>query len=209
MARTHTTRFAFILAVLALGALGGTALADPQDGGWHRERAERSGQQRREADARRGEHWARNGHDERWQRDGRHGRDRSPWRQDDSHRYHTYDRAHGPTYAYGDGRGYRSDRYGHRGYQDPYSYRGYDYRYDDGYRRSRRDGNRNDDAALTIAGGVVGGLIGNHAASPENRAAGTVFGALIGGVLGHAIGQSNNDDPRHRARRGGRDDWRD
>ncbi len=74
--------------------------------------------------------------------------------------------------------------YGYGAYSRGYGYPGYDRGY--GYRSYRRDDGRDDDAALTIAGGVIGGLIGNHAASPENRAAGTVF---VPGTI------SNNSTP--------------
>lgn len=170
MARTPAARIASILAVLALGAAGTTALAGPHDDGGSRWRAERSS---------RAQH-------ERWDRDTRSVRDRRPWHDGYAPRY----RREGYPYGYRhDGRDYR---YGY-GYRDGYAYRGGDYR-----RHYRRDDGRDDDTALTIAGGVIGGLIGNHATSPENRAAGTVFGAVIGGVLGHAIGQSNNDDRSRR-----------
>ena len=197
MARTHTIRFASILAILALGTLGGTAFADPQDGGWRRERAERadrSSPHRRDMDARR---------DDRWARDRHEGRDRPRWRRDDSPRPGRYgDYRYSYDYYPYDYR-YRSYGDGYRGYDDGYrgGYRTY------GHPRYRRDDGRGDDAALTIAGGVIGGLIGNHATSPENRAAGTVFGAVIGGVLGHAIGQSNNDDRRRRYRRDAPQPW--
>lgn len=187
MARPHAIRWTSILAALALGVLGSAAQADPQDGGWNRGREDRS-EHRRDGNAGRNE------------RDGRNGHDRPRWRADDSPHYGYNGYPHG--YG-GYSRSYGYGSYGYGAYSRGYGYPGYDRGY--GYRSYRRDDGRDDDAALTIAGGVIGGLIGNHAASPENRAAGTVFGAVIGGVLGHAIGQSNNDDHRRRDWRGDRD----
>ena len=158
MAGYRTLRLATILATLALGGLGATALADTPDHGWNAHRGETR------------------------------ARDRGQWRSDDGRRYGNRGN---PSYG---SYGYRYRSYGYGSYGPVYRYepRGYDY----GYRHYRRSDGHDDDAALTIAGGVIGGLIGNRAASPENRAAGTVFGAVIGGVIGHAIGQSNNDDRR-------------
>ncbi|MFO1402218.1 MAG: glycine zipper 2TM domain-containing protein [Steroidobacteraceae bacterium] len=206
MTRTSTIRFVPIVAALALGALGGTAQADPQDGGWSRGRDDHANERRWDDSANRGDRGGRreqDRRDDRWSRhdrDDRDGHERRQWRSEDAPRY---------GYGYGGypyGYGYRN--YGYRGYGRGNAYPGYGYRNYE-YGRYRRDDGRDDDAALTIAGGVIGGLIGNHAASPENRAAGTVFGALVGGVLGHAIGQSNNDDHPRRGWRGERDGWGD
>jgi hypothetical protein len=206
--RNHPpARLASILAVLLLCAASGSALADPYDGGATRERGSRDEPYRHDAD---GRYQSRRDSDQRaqdrWNRDARGYRgehadrdgDRDAWRAREYRRDardHSYWRGYDyPRYGYGN-YGYGNYGYGNYGYGYPGGYYGYPRRY-------RHDDGSGDDAALTIAGGVIGGLIGNNAASPENRAAGTVFGALIGGVLGHAIGQSNNDDHRHGWSRG-------
>ena len=58
------------------------------------------------------------------------------------------------------------------------------------------EGRCNSDAALAAVGAVGGALIGNRAASPENRAIATVAGAIIGGLIGNAVGDAIDDGDR-------------
>ncbi len=49
---------------------------------------------------------------------------------------------------------------------------------------------------LTVVGAVAGAVIGNRAASPDNRAIATLAGAIIGGVIGNRIGEAIDDRDR-------------
>lgn len=58
------------------------------------------------------------------------------------------------------------------------------------------EGRCNTDAALTAVGAVGGAIVGNRAASPENRTIATIVGAVIGGVIGNKIGDAIDDGDR-------------
>jgi len=53
-----------------------------------------------------------------------------------------------------------------------------------------RSGRCNTDTVLAAIGAAGGAVIGNRAASPENRTVATLIGALVGGVIGNEIGES-------------------
>ncbi len=57
-------------------------------------------------------------------------------------------------------------------------------------------GRCNTDAALTALGAAGGAIIGNRAASPENRTIATLAGAIVGGIIGNAVGDAIDDADR-------------
>jgi uncharacterized protein YcfJ len=59
---------------------------------------------------------------------------------------------------------------------------------DAGYQRVQ-----NDTAGGTIAGAIIGGVIGNSVARRGDRGAATVVGAVAGGAIGNSIAQNNNN----------------
>jgi uncharacterized protein YcfJ len=62
------------------------------------------------------------------------------------------------------------------------------------YRRGRSNGSR---ALPTIAGGVIGGVIGRQFGSGDGRDAMTVVGTLVGAAIGHSSAQRRYEDGRY------------
>jgi surface antigen len=57
-------------------------------------------------------------------------------------------------------------------------------------------GRCNTDTILTVVGAAGGAIIGNRAASAENRTVATIVGAIAGGLIGNKIGESIDDRDR-------------
>ncbi|MBZ6377527.1 hypothetical protein B5C34_04475 [Pacificimonas flava] len=81
-------------------------------------------------------------------------------------------------------------------YRSSSDYRGTWYGRDDrrysSYERCRADNGVN---TGTLAGGAIGGLLGNEIARRGDKVAGTIIGAAVGAVIGHEVGK---DDDRRR-----------
>jgi surface antigen len=59
----------------------------------------------------------------------------------------------------------------------------------------------------TVAGAVVGGIIGNQFGRGSGKVAATFAGAVIGGIVGNAIGKDLDDRDRALARQAEYDAW--
>ncbi len=59
-----------------------------------------------------------------------------------------------------------------------------------------REGRCNTDTVLAAVGAVGGAVIGNRAASPENRTVATIVGALAGAIIGNEVGEAIDDRDR-------------
>jgi surface antigen len=79
-----------------------------------------------------------------------------------------------------------NDRWNRR-YDRTYSYN------DDGYYQQCRNSS---DPAGVIAGGFIGGLLGNAAGSGRNRTGATIAGVIIGGAIGAALTSNLDCDDR-------------
>jgi surface antigen len=59
----------------------------------------------------------------------------------------------------------------------------------------------------TLAGAVVGGVIGNQFGGGGGRVAATIAGAVVGGIVGNEIGRKLDDRDRQLAREAEYDAW--
>jgi surface antigen len=59
----------------------------------------------------------------------------------------------------------------------------------------------------TVAGAVIGGIIGNQFGRGGGKVAATFAGAVIGGIVGNAIGKDLDDRDRELARQAEYDAW--
>lgn len=65
----------------------------------------------------------------------------------------------------------------------------------------------NNEGGSTIAGAVLGGIVGNQFGSGSGKAVATVAGAVVGGIVGNEIGRSLDDRDRLLAREAEFEAW--
>ncbi|MGE0812742.1 MAG: glycine zipper 2TM domain-containing protein [Vicinamibacterales bacterium] len=116
-------------------------------------------------------------HDDRYERDHRHGKAKAApkaWRQYDYRHYEPGQRGYDPVRYYRSGGRYRPVRLG----RYDRIYRGSDNRY-----YCRRD----DGTTGLIVGGIAGGILGSIIAPGDSKAIGAIIGAGAGAIIGREI----------------------